>query len=111
MVSTELTGSNLIGSFNENKTNAEITEIEKTIDDAFSELKEYLTETDERPSLYSIMKSLEDGAANVEADEVKILFGTDKYDTNEKRVTFIENVEKLYLKMYFIKFKIIKYHG
>lgn len=104
LVSTELTGSNLIGSFNENKTNAEITEIEKTIDDAFSELKEYLTETDERPSLYSIMKSLEDGAANVEADEVKILFGTDKYDTNEKRVTFIENVEKLYLKMYFIKF-------
>jgi hypothetical protein len=104
LVSTELTGSNLIGSFNENKTNAEITEIEKTIDDAFSELKEYLTETDERPSLYSIMKSLEDGAANVEADEVNILFGTDKYDTNEKRVTFIENVEKLYLKMYFIKF-------
>lgn len=104
LVSTELTGSNLIGSFNENKTNAEITEIEKTIDDAFSELKEYLTETDERPSLYSIMKSLEDGAANVEADEVKILFGTDKYDTNEKRLTFIENVEKLYLKMYFIKF-------
>lgn len=104
LVSTELTGSNLIGSFNENKTDPQITEIEKTIDDAFSELKDYLTGTNERQSLYSIMKSLEDGAANVKEDEVQILFGTNKYDTNKKRVTFIENVEKLYLKIYLIKF-------
>ena len=95
---------NLIKSFSENKTETQITEIEKTIDDAEKGLKDYLTETDERQSLYSIMKSLEDGAANIKEDEVKILFGTDKYDTNEKRVTFIENVENLYLKLYLIKF-------